>query len=247
MYVLSLKALQLIAMSRSSSSSSVSSSPSKYEFSDDTDSDRKRLRGTSTRPRRLPTSNSKNAVAARMNRMKQKQYVKDLEQKMIRLKREIKDVKRELREREKKWASSRRQVSYLRGMIANSHEIGHLLRNIRWRNIVPPPQGSSVDKTLNELNSETSVDRFPIGTSPSLFDGCFDLLEDRDYDRTTEQPPLVVPPLDVGESWKMFDSIDDPPTTEVGVCLHVSNRRLSIEFCDECSARFYDDPYATRV
>lgn len=224
----------------SSSSSSGSSSP-KYEFSD-TDSDRKRPRGTSTRPRRLPTSNSKNAVAARMNRMKQKQYVKDLELKMSRLKREIKDVKRELREREKKWASSRRQVSYLRGMIANSHELGHLLRNIRWRNIVPP-QGSSVDKTLNELNSETSVDRFPISTSPSLFDGCFDLLEDRD-NRPVEQPLPVA--LRDDEDYELFNGIH-PSTTEVGVCLHVSNRRLSIEFCDECSARFYDDPYASRV
>ncbi|CAI6361999.1 unnamed protein product [Macrosiphum euphorbiae] len=121
-------------MARSCSSSSDTSSP-KYEFSD-SDSDQKR-RGKRNRPRRLPTSNSKNAVAARINRMKQKQYVKDLEQKMSRLKREIKGVKRELREREEKWASSRRQVAYLRSMIANSHQIGGLLRNIRWRNIVP--------------------------------------------------------------------------------------------------------------
>lgn len=127
-------------MERSYSSSSDTSS-AKYEFSD-SDSDHKR-RGRSSRPRRLPTSNSKNAVAARINRMKQKQYVKDLEQKMSRLKREIRGVKRELKEREEKWASSRRQVAYLRGMIANSHQIGSLLRNIRWRNIIPQEERDS--------------------------------------------------------------------------------------------------------
>lgn len=220
-----------------SSSSSSSSSP-KYEFSD-SDSDHKH-RETSSRPRRLPTSNSKNAVAARMNRIKQKQYVKDLEQKMSRLKREVKDVKKELREREKKWASSRRQIAYLRGMIANSHQIGNVLRNIRWRNIVP--QGSNIDKTLNELNSEMSVDHFPITTSPSLFDGYFDLLEERDNHRPMEPPPVEHD----GQDWELFNGIN-PSTTEVGVCLHVSNRRISVEFCDECSARFYDDPYTPHI
>lgn len=221
-----------MACSSSSSDDSLS-----YDFSC-SDSDLKPP-GTSSRPRRLPTSNSKNAVAARMNRMKQKEYVKNLEQKMSRLKREIKDVKKELRERDKKWASSLRQVSYLRGMIANSHQIGSVLRNIRWSNIVP--QGSNVDKTLNELNSETSVDRFPITTSPSLFDGCFDLLEER------ENHPLEPPPIspDDDEDWTLFNGINSS-TTEVGVCLHVSNRRLSIEFCDECSARFYDNPYTSQ-
>lgn len=227
-------------MARSCSSSSGTSS-SKYEFSD-SDSDHKQ-RGKNSRPRRLPTSNSKNAVAARMNRMKQKQYVKDLEQKMSTMKREIKDLKRELRDCEKKWASSLRQIAYLRGMITNSHQIGSLLRNIRWRNIIP--QGSNnVDKTLNELNSETSVDRFPITTNPSLFDGCFDLIEERDgnnhHNQHPPMEPLPVAPQD-DDDWALNNGID-PPATEVGVCLHISNRRISVEFCDECSARFYDDP-----
>lgn len=226
-------------MAHSSSSSSGTMSPN-YDFSD-SDSDHKQ-RGSSSRPRRLPTSNSKNAVAARMNRMKQKQYVKDLEQKMSTLKREIRDLKRELREREKKWTSSRRQVAYLRGMIANSHQLGSLLRNIRWRNIVP--QGSNVDKTLNELNSDMSIDRFPITTSPSLFDGCFDLLEERDNVHQPMEPPPLAPQDD--EDWAMYNDINHS-TTEVGVCLHVSNRRISVEFCDECSARFYDDPLAPQI
>ncbi|XP_015376022.1 PREDICTED: CREB/ATF bZIP transcription factor-like isoform X3 [Diuraphis noxia] len=190
-------------MARSCSSSSDTSSP-KYEFSD-SDSDHKR-RGNKSRPRRLPTSNSKNAVAARINRMKQKQYVKDLEQKMSQLKREIKGVKRELREREEKWASSRRQVAYLRSMLANSNQIGGLLRNIRWRNIVPQ--------------------------------------EERDSDHPHMVPPPVAPQED--EGWALLDGIN-PSTTEVGVCLHVSNRRISVEFCDECSNRFYDNPYGSQT
>lgn len=198
-----LHVLPLMSMSRSSGSSSGGSPSPKYEFSDDSDSDQKR-RGTSSRPRRMPTSNSKNAVAARMNRIKQKQYVKDLEQKMSRLKREMRATKRELREREKKWASSRRQVAYLRGMIANSHQIGSLLRNIRWRNIVP--QEDRVDNNCHPIEEPLQDD------------------EDR--------------------AW--YNGIN-PSTTEVGVCLHVSNRRVSVEFCDECSARFYDDPFAPLI
>lgn len=231
-------------MGRSSSSSSGGSSPAKYESTSESDSDCKQ-RGPRGRPRRVPTSNSKNAVAARMNRIKQKQYVEDLQRKMSALKREIKSVKKELADREKKWADSVRQVSYLRGMLANSGQIGHLLRNIRWRNIVP--QGSNVDKTLNELNSDLSVDRSsPFGTtSPRLFDGCFDLLEDRNDGRLYPVEPLSNAPAD-NEDWALFDG-NNPSSNEVGVCLHVSNRRISVEFCDECSTRFYDDPHALQL
>lgn len=237
-----------MAAAHSSSSSSCTASP-RYDFSDDSsaaeqdDSGRNQRRAPTGRPRRVPTSNSKNAVAARMNRMKQKLYVRDLERKMTALKREIRDVKRELREREKMWASSRRQVAYLRGMIGNSREIGHLLRNIRWRNIVS--QGSNdVHKTLNELNTETSVDRFSLTPScPSLFDGSFDLLE-HDNGRLAEPPSPMAPQ---NEHWPPYGGVDPMTTTEVGVCLHVSNRRISVEFCDECSSRFYDNPYAPQI
>lgn len=226
-------------MDRSCSSSS-STSSTKYEFSD-SDSDHK-CGGKRSRPRRLPTSNSKNAVAARINRMKQKQYVKDLEQKMSLLKRKVKGVKRALREREEQWASSRRQVAYLRSMIANSHQIGGLLRNIRWRNIVP--QGSNIDKTLNELNSDAIIDHFPITASHSLFDGCFDLLDEKNSDHHPVASSSLAPRDN--EGWALLDGIN-PSTTEVGVCLHVSNRRISVEFCDECSARFYNDPYGSQI
>lgn len=238
----------MAAAPRSSGSSSDTSSP-KYDFSDDSsaaeqdDLGRNHRRAPTGRPRRVPTSNSKNAVAARMNRMKQKQYVRDLERKMTALKREMRDVKRELREREKMWESSRRQVAYLRGMIGNSREIGHLLRNIRWRNIVS--QGSNDShKTLNELNTETSVDRFSLTAGcPSLFDGSFDLLE-HDNSRPVEPPTPIAPQ---NEHWPPYDGVDLSTATEVGVCLHVSNRRISVEFCDECSSRFYDNPYAPRI
>lgn len=227
-------------MAHTSSSSSSSTSSPKYDFSD-SDSDRKNP-GTSSRPRRLPTSNSKNAVAARMNRIKQKQYVNDLEQRMTKMRREIRSVKRELKDREKRWINCRRQVAYLRGMLSNSHEIGSLLRNIRWRNILP--QGSNIDKTLNELNSDTSVDRFPVTTNLSLFDGCFDLLEGRDNNQHPLVPPHVAP--QDNEDCTTHSDID-PLMTEVGVCLHISNRRISVEFCDECSSRFYDDPFTPRI
>ncbi|XP_050424686.1 CREB/ATF bZIP transcription factor-like isoform X4 [Adelges cooleyi] len=118
-------------MGRSSSSST---SSEKYELSD-SDSDHRRP--GSSRPRRLPTSNSKNAVAARMNRIKQKQYVKSLEHKMAKLKREINDLKKELDEREKKSVRSRREIAYLRNVISNSPQIGNILRNVRWRNVIP--------------------------------------------------------------------------------------------------------------
>ncbi|XP_050525908.1 CREB/ATF bZIP transcription factor-like isoform X2 [Daktulosphaira vitifoliae] len=118
-----------------SSSSSVSSD--KYEFSD---SDSDNQKPSSSRPRRVPTSNSKNAVAARMNRKKQKEYVKNLEHKMSKLKREINNLKKELDEREKKWVRSRREIAYLRSVIANSPQIGNLLRNIHWRNVIPQQQ-----------------------------------------------------------------------------------------------------------
>lgn len=212
------------------SSGSSTSSP-KYDFSD-SDSDHKRPR--SSRPRRVPTSNNKNAIAARRNRIKQKQYVKSLEQIMSVLKHKISDLKKELCEREKKWARSCREIAYLRAMLANSPQIGNLLRNVRWRNIIP--QGSNVDKTLNELNSEMSIDSFPITSSHSLFDGCFDLLEE-------EENPLPPPVIPADHEEFPTDHIIDLTGAKVGVCLHVSNKKISVEFCDECSARFYDNPF----
>ncbi|XP_050424683.1 uncharacterized protein LOC126835874 isoform X2 [Adelges cooleyi] len=188
-------------MGRSSSSST---SSEKYELSD-SDSDHRRP--GSSRPRRLPTSNSKNAVAARMNRIKQKQYVKSLEHKMAKLKREINDLKKELDEREKKSVRSRREIAYLRNVISNSPQIGNILRNVRWRNVIP--QGSNVEKTLNELNSETRVDRIPVSTSSSLFDGCFNLLDERE-----NQVDLPLARVANGAEWAL-NAADDISTTEL--------------------------------
>ncbi|XP_050525907.1 uncharacterized protein LOC126896836 isoform X1 [Daktulosphaira vitifoliae] len=189
-----------------SSSSSVSSD--KYEFSD---SDSDNQKPSSSRPRRVPTSNSKNAVAARMNRKKQKEYVKNLEHKMSKLKREINNLKKELDEREKKWVRSRREIAYLRSVIANSPQIGNLLRNIHWRNVIPQQQGINVETTLNELNSEINVDQYPINTSSSLFDGCFNLLEER------ENPvdfPIDLQGFHGDQEWPLNDIID-PSNTEL--------------------------------
>lgn len=103
---------------------------------------------------------------------------------MLQLKTDMRNMRHQLKEGERRCESSSRQVAYLRSMIANSQQLGNVLRSIRWGSIIP--QSSNINKTLNELNSRPSTDHFPITSNYSLFDGYFDFIEDSELERMAQ-------------------------------------------------------------
>jgi len=110
---------------------------------------------------------SKNALLARENRRKRKQYVTNLEADLAAMSKENASLKGQLADKDCKVALMEREIIYLKGVLANVEEISGLIRTIKAR------------------------------------------------DPYTSLSPQV----------------------PAGVCLHVQDKKLSLEFCSVCSSR----------
>lgn len=210
---------------------------------------------------------SRNALMARENRLKKKIYLEGLENQVGQLKSENEKFSKILDNQSLLISDLKKEIKYLRSALANSTDIGNLVRNIhnntgmsvrtslgqslslkndylskpkqppvarktahpwdedemRYPNYPTPEQDLlSPSPTqddlllnnfqLNELLGDTLLDTFPIAAD-SAADINQDLLKEHNY-----------------TSQDLEDNLDD-----VGVCLHVSKHRVSLEFCSKCS------------
>lgn len=134
---------------------------------------------------------SKNAVLARENRRKKKEYVTSLEQQIQDLSGDKQTLKRKLADAESQVDELQQEVEYLRSVIANETTIGSLLKNI--------PSAASISmKTRSKISTG--------GSKRSRID--------HDYLSVQRQ---------------------DVSTPTPGVCLHVAEKVVSIEFCKKCN------------
>lgn len=256
--------------------------------------------------RRGSKCESKNAVMARLNRLKKKKYVADLEDRNAKLEAENGFLKKALAKRVKEVSSLKKESVNLRSVIKNSTEIGSLLQcvqrntNLRvtsslLRNGSNSEQNlhskkSRSDLTTNDsrpatdelanndegmihelnlfdcgkqsiltqtnpsgLSSENSlIDEicdFNLDKNPSdndlicdlqgeinsngLFNSNRPISSQTDY-KMTEANALVrceTPSKDIDISVSNNDFLFD----DVGVCFHVANKRVSLEFCESCN------------
>lgn len=256
--------------------------------------------------RRGSKCESKNAVMARLNRLKKKKYVADLEDRNAKLEAENGFLKKALAKRVKEVSSLKKESVNLRSVIKNSTEIGSLLQcvqrntNLRvtsslLRNGSNSEQNlhskkSRSDLTTNDsrpatdelanndegmihelnlfhcgkqsiltqtnpsgLSSENSlIDEicdFNLDKNPSdndlicdlqgeiysngLFNSNRPISSQTDY-KMTEANALVrceTPSKDIDISVSNNDFLFD----DVGVCFHIANKRVSLEFCESCN------------
>jgi len=179
---------------------------------------------------------SKNALLARENRRKRKQYVTNLEADLAAMSKENASLKGQLADKDCKVALMEREIIYLKGVLANVEEISGLIRTIKGSSSLPisssfhPPAKKMKTERLSESStgdsgmllgdSEWNLCNLPDTPQPDPhYD--FDCLPDIDNEMFTARDP--------------YTSLS--PQVPAGVCLHVQDKKLSLEFCSVCSSR----------
>lgn len=152
----------------------------------------------------MDKSMSKNAIAARENREKKKQYIQGLERENAQLKLNEKHLKSDILEKDNTIAALTERVCYLEGVINNKTEIGSLIKSIR-----NTPGIKSISTSIG-CNSVATRGNARGGSRAST----------SNYDEN-----------DACQAWK--EQI--PPKDKNGICLHVVNGNLSLEYCPTCS------------
>ena len=190
---------------------------------------------------------SKNALLARENRLKKKRYINGLEQNLAAAKKENEALGHQLKERDETISSLRKEIVYFKSVLANVREISSLINTIRG------------DATSCGMPMSTSLDSAPAAKKMKLdrlsesSSELSSIHEDDDDNNWMPRSPLPSAPLDVDsldllsnfseEDINLFgsDTLASPVIANVpqaaGVCLHVFNKKLSLEFCPSCAAR----------
>uniref|UniRef100_T1JP06 BZIP domain-containing protein n=1 Tax=Strigamia maritima TaxID=126957 RepID=T1JP06_STRMM len=156
---------------------------------------------------------SKNAIAARENRIKKKKYVEEIEKSAQLMSSEIQVLKKRTKEYIEVIKTLKTENRYLRNVLANDKEISALLKTIKKTPGIIFG-GSSITKRHRSSAGDDSFNEAHVSTP-------------RKKRRSDDSLSSVISSEDDG-----FAS-DEP----VGVCLHVASGTLSIEFCSTCSSR----------
>lgn len=173
---------------------------------------------------------SKNAIIARENREKKKKYMSLLEINVEELKAENFDLKTKFSAKTKQCESLETEVHYLRNVLANQSCISALLKNIH------ATQGVSFTSSLETADIKDEI----ISKKRSLDenDNCENTSKGI-YVRATGFHKRSKP-----EPGTLANTIYSPPPTPCsspnqdeagGVCLHVSNNKVSLELCSLCA------------
>lgn len=211
------------------------------------------------RPTRTPKSFSRNALIARENRLKKKIYMEKLEKEVNSLKMENKKLSTVVDNQSFLIGDLKKQVKYLKSVISNSADISRLLSNIRQntgmsvrapldnklplKNDLIPKRNQIVAGKVPfswEQTSEPFIDSsckiedefvmplLDVPTDLPDFNLLNDVIEEDAFKSPLEEHDYTFS-SDLGESLLKNDEDD------VGVCLHVSKHRVSLEFCATCS------------
>lgn len=197
---------------------------------------------------------SKNAQLARENRQKKKQYISGLEEKLSKAQRQNETLSKELSERDTTIDKLTKEITYFKSILANVKEISSLVSTIKQDTNIPlytSLRGSKRSCSQSDsdfmVSKKTKIDRcsessgglsslheesdqFSINDwtpqspyEPSFFNAeSFDTLSNMSEEDMNLFPDVNLP-----------GDFDDLP--KAGVCLHVSNKKISLEFCPTCS------------
>lgn len=245
-------------------------------------------RTASSTSRRQPKCFTKNALLARENRAKKKQYLTNLENENDTLRRDHKKCVKVIGNQSRLITDLRKEVRYLRSVLANSADISNLVRNIQHNtgmSVVTTTTASCLNDSLL-LGNDCVVSKRPVPvakkTAHSWGDEaiCNNGLKSDDVGKMVDtddtfDPFKFVDISAFGDDLFQFAAEDDSmlsapqehhqhqfgggggvvhleehnyttasstTTTsgvdeeqDVGVCLHVSKHRVSLEFCSSCS------------
>lgn len=160
---------------------------------------------------------TQNAINARQNRMKKKQYELNLENTVEQLKNENAELQKKYDEQMEVVQNLSTQVEYLNKVVANADKLGLLLQNI--------PTYLSGSSNVQGLSNNAHTTKKLASTCE--FD--FEKLERRYLDMNQDGRNAV----GFDHNYACLQSRD--ANSEAGVCLHVATNGLAVEMCAICS------------
>lgn len=189
---------------------------------------------------------SKNALLARENRLKKKRYINGLEQSLATAKKENEALGVQLKEKDQTIASLRQEIVYFKSVLANVREISSLIKTIKGDS---PSCGMPISTSLDYAPAAKKIKLERLSESS----GDLSSIHEDDDDNWMPQSPNPATPLD-SDSLDVLSNFNEedinlfgdtlPPSDELanvpqaaGVCLHVFNKKLSLEFCPTCANR----------
>ncbi|CAL1544983.1 unnamed protein product, partial [Lymnaea stagnalis] len=206
-------------------------------------------------------SNSKNAIAARDNRLKKKRYVASLEESLKDLKCENEHLSLENEKQKKALMVLKNEVTYLRSVIANQTTLAAILRNVSKTPGVKLSTSFLNQTTINLSKNnaaleENASDDFPVTSSTNSTSHC-DHVKKRRTLRSSKSYSFVESqkiPKQKYQKRKLMgthlsksvkdtskDHFNECIETKkdglaAGICFHVSGETVSLEFCSQCNA-----------
>lgn len=203
---------------------------------------------------------SKNALLARENRLKKKRYINGLEENLSAAKKENQYLAEKLKEKDNTIEELQKEILYFKSILANVQEISGLIKTIKQDSSIP--MSTSLRPTTYPLKRRAAVDLSAIQDSKKIKmdrtsesscgtstihddDDCYDWMPSS----PTCQTQLDAESLDVlsnfsEEDINLFgdDTLLPEPSRQAvplpaGVCLHVFNKQMSLEFCVACATR----------
>jgi len=180
---------------------------------------------------------SKNAQLARENRQKKKRYINGLESDLSEVKRQNEVLSKELSTKDSTIENLKKEIVYFKSILANVQEISSLVSTIKQDSNIP--LSTSLRATKRSLvNPDSLVSKRMRMDRCSEGSGDLSVLQEEcDW---MQQSPYEFPQLD-SESFDALSNFSEedlslfPDIQEAGVCLHVSNKKISLEFCPTCS------------
>ena len=176
---------------------------------------------------------TKNAVAARENRQKKKQYVESLERKCERLSRENLMLKTDTEAKDKKLASMATEIEYLRNVIRNESALSGLLKNLHCTAGLRFGTSFAQNDMFQNLKRSSDIIKDELQSANGN--------ENRRKRPKTVTHKLSTKSTPSPSSSQVFEGPITPCASPElkstgGVCLHVSNNNVSLEFCSTCAS-----------
>ncbi|XP_015838527.2 uncharacterized protein LOC103315046 isoform X1 [Tribolium castaneum] len=205
---------------------------------------------------------SRNAIMARENRLKKKIYITNLEKEVGHLKTENANYSKVIESQSLLIADLKKEIKYLKSVIANSADIGNLIKNIHHSTGMSVTTSLDQSLSLNVSKPKQAIarktahpweeKRYPSFPTPEsdflssphsesgLNDFTDDLFNNIELDDFMGVTDTILDPVSNETSEENLHLKEHNYTTnededDVGVCLHVSRHKVSLEFCATCS------------
>lgn len=174
---------------------------------------------------------SKSAVAARENRQKKKKYIQELESNFTNMKEENDCLRSQVDNLEAEVKSLNSEVAYLKNVLANQSTLSKLLKNI------PNISGVRLRTSENQVHVPGNVQgdvKSCVKKSPYV--SSLKRRNEEDHMYASYNSNRVVGGSFSGSSKKLC-TLSSKNLGGGGVCLHVEQGDVSLEFCAECSEK----------